>query len=284
MKRFRWLLAILLVFFVSTQIGIKRGDAMSESDADFITTKPGFGRISEQFPAIGEDPLELGASLGMGRTWRRTGRVVYASGFEIAATDWWADPPPGGPVRRTTKFAHRGKACLEMIPPASNVASGFARRGPYIPTTRTGIELSLWPSLGSTSFRAVMYFHDGTDRYTASVLIDFVNQDIIIRAFVGGVPTDVKIGDLRYDWRDLNMNFRNIKLVANFETKTYEGLFIDNRMWDLSEHLMSLTPVANTYYIELLLLAWDVDENQSPVHVDDFIQTISEPEGLFKGA
>ena len=258
---------------------------MTESDADFVRTKPGYGRIDDQFGGMQSDVIESMATIGAGRVWRRTGRVVYATGWEMSDVDWWGDGPgDDGIEARTELYAHRGAACLELSPSTEFNPSWarVSRRAPYIPATRTGMEMSVWMKPDSAAFVTATAFHVRTERYRAQVEIDPVNQDINILASVGGVPTEVKVDDLLFDWRDANMQFHNIKLVINFSTKRYEGLYIDNKKWDLSEHLLALDAVGVTYYIELQLLAHGPNDPRSYVYVDDFIQTIDEPEGLFK--
>ena len=234
---------------------------------------------TEQYGGMQSDIIESMATLGAGRVWRRTGRVIYATGWEMADVDWFVG---GGEAVRTEEFAHRGGACLEMTPPASVAASDCSRRAPFIPSTRPAIEMSVWMAPGSTLFRAAMIFHNGLLRHAAAVEIDPVNLDIYIFTTVGGIFDRTKIGDMRSDWRDANMQFHNIKLVANFDTLRYEGLHIDDQQWDLSDHLMWESAVGLTYYIELKLEAFDDTSAQNKTYVDDFIQTIDEPEGLFK--
>ena len=50
----------------------------------------------------------------------------------------------------------------------------------------------------------------------------------------------------------------------------------------MSGYVLSPSVVVSTYYVELILVAGDTSGSQAQSYVDDVIQTIDEPEGLFK--
>lgn len=172
---------------------------MTESDADYERTKPDFGRLPWQAPAIQVDVLEAIANMGGPAVHWRGGRILYVTGFELDSNDWFEWLPPSGAGNGLIQQWEgngiwqpmRGSGCLRIVSNDVEDPATGAFRTTAVKTipAKWGGNLTLYMGIApgedsEVTYIDLSYTNLGEIR-TGGVAIDWVNGTFERRRTLG---------------------------------------------------------------------------------------------------
>ncbi len=112
----------------------------------FYHSVPDYGIFPQQIPAPEADLGEVAARLGAMSTYRRTGRVIWQTGFMDLSGFATSTPLQ---VRPSVKQIYSGASSLRISPGTGAVVCGLYRYFPPIPET-VGLEFTIYPEFSTT--------------------------------------------------------------------------------------------------------------------------------------
>ena len=223
---------------------------------------------------------------------RRTGRCFWYDDFEnytAVITEKWLQF--GGTVALSTAFPKQDKRCMLLTTGAGagNQAIANIIMGSF-PLGRFGIEFDFFSynAAGIAAFQEVPYvgirFVDLTwDCYAyirylggANMLWQYYNQAGVWTNIPNGAYDRVEVGDLVAN----QPNYHNFKMVADFDTGYYVGLWIDSAYFNLEALRMNRTArlVADELVLQVDLSVRTTGAGGAvTMYVDNVILTDQEP-------
>lgn len=257
------------------------------------TTKPDWGREADQFAGVIDDPIEAMATIGAPAV-RRTGRIMWVSGFELDLHEMIQYDPSASLDSAIAQYGSalagvpRGSYALSVTPPTLTPFWATANKHlAKIWSGNLGLEITVGAHVNATA--AIFGFDlwaDGAHKI-AQIRIDLVDQDLEYMSSFGATPNDrnwTKFDDQPGgDMRTLNpgttaLKCANCKLVVSSDLSEYLRFYFNDRdYWDLSGNAI---PTKSEAGFEILLAGFqaeDSDGTQGYVIYDDCIVTQDEP-------
>ena len=269
---------------------------MTRGHPDWLLSTGNFGYFDA-------DMSELVARIGGGNVYRRSGRVIYTTGFECDIDDWVPYDPSaagagtnGAAARWTGESGNapkrplRGSASLKLTPASTGDGDGIERMSaikllPAIWNGNLGYEVELAFHEDATGFVLQLSYDDAGVIREAGIMVDLVNADLLYRSTVGGfeLADFTKFADLPSvgQWQaqaGASLRWAHLKLIVSSELDKYLAFYLNQHAYDLS----AVSIPTGTYgvgafeRIAVQLVAIDLDGTQGPSYVDDVIVTQDE--------
>lgn len=202
---------------------------------------PDYGLDSLNIGQYSTDISELAARMGSPYTVYRSGHVLYITDFQEGCSDWLTYFAAGmGSIARAIN-GWRGPACMGLLPDsAGGSLSAATKIFPFVVNSKIGVEVfASWESTGplnNTALEFAQLQYIKPNSYVARVIIDPVTKTITITTdnpVPGGTVTIAAGLD---EWRSsgVNIYYQWTKLVMNWVTGTYDYLYWNKTLYDLS--------------------------------------------------
>jgi hypothetical protein len=251
------------------------------------------------------DAGELAARLGSVNTFRRSGRVLYATGFEGLVTgivnDWSFFVPAGssgyiapfiGEGSSGKKQPYHGATSLAIVPTDVADADGVMRTNaikllPALWSGRLGVEMEVAAHENSQGFMLDISWDDSTTIRTAGIWVNFLTDRILYRSsssgYGAGSFTDLAAlpGGQWESQAGVSLRWGNLKLIVASDLTQYHNLLLNNRNFATEIRGLAVptaVPVVTAFErISIQVNAIDDDGTNGPLYIDDVIVTNDEP-------
>jgi len=221
------------------------------------------------------DMAELAARLGSIVTFDRRGDVIDFDDFEGSTAKWnIVKSGDGAGAVISPKRARSGSFCFMLTSGMTldhNV--GIYRFLAYPVLSRMGLELSFGSPTNAGGWELVLHLRHDSVNYVALVVFTRATKELQIVYGDG----DITLIDTLTDYPLMAYGFHTVKVVADFVTKKYVRLIIDDNFYDLSSYLLKVSAAAPLDFLSAVFIhTGDLIANKD-LHLDDYILTQNEP-------
>jgi len=224
---------------------------------------------------IVKDLGELAARLGSPVVYSRSGAVAFIEDFEYGLNKWL--------------LGQTGSGNNPVLSAAVSLSKGFSAK--LDPGTTLNDSTSLWikqplPPAGKWGFsyrwqceKEPQFFYIRMYVIVDEVAYDFMvryrasDDALQVRDTGGTYQTIATVGPVHF--ADSLWHF--LKLVIDFESKTYVRLHFDANEYDLSAYTLAGSAFASQDRISLTAIIYSNGATMTPFYIDDFIFTYNEP-------
>jgi len=234
-----------------------------------------YGIAPKEQTYVMEDDAELAARLDSPLKWDRRGDVIWMQTFESGLKDvnlWGAGV--GNAQYLSTAMPFHGHACLHLV---TGDAVGDQARGNYhLPQPSLGAwGEQMWTSFDDQVDTVNMWLRlfNGSDQIVAGVAYDLPAAEVrIYLEGVGWTTIDTDVNLYAHE-----SYYHIFKVVGRYDSRNYERLIIDDRVYLLSEYEMYSTPSIAAPYVSLEFAIDTAVAANAHANIDNLIYTINEP-------
>lgn len=202
------------------------------------------------------------------------GIVVFTDDFEGALLKWNKMTSNSGTSLQSSAHAKSGSQSIELdVAKVLAAGAGIYREFGIQPSQRLGCEINFCKPDSNTYYIQRLSYHDGTNAWQGAVKIDFSTNILSIQT---GATTWQTIATLPA-FSGSDQAFHPIKLVVDFDTKTYVRLIVDNGNYVVSNYSLYESVSAINQRILLEMELWGLNTTGGQLYLDDAVFTQSEP-------
>lgn len=222
-----------------------------------------------------DDLAELVARLSKSQSFNRSGEVLFYDDFEYGYDNYVIQEFGADAAVNlyTDKFVSKG-ICCELIPGSDGAMwSAITYRLPYIQIGNLATEFRFNYEDFVSKVDVYLYNDDGETQLGSIYRFDFDNQII-------------SVYDESGSWQEIEDSlvlptpetiFNFIKVVTNFDDRTYHKIYVNNQNWDVSDYGIKEYNTAGQGYMYFKIIAYGTATKNPSFWVDNIIVTGNEP-------